>query len=76
MQCRYCHTLNGINAVKARIKGWSEEAIYHRIGSLDSPATPFMPPFSGTDAERHALAAYLASLQEEEKNLYPATASN
>jgi mono/diheme cytochrome c family protein len=76
MQCRYCHTLNGINAMKARIEGWSEEAIYHRIGSLDSPATPFMPPFSGTDAERHALAAYLASLQEEKNPLYPATASN
>ncbi|MDO9204962.1 cytochrome c [Methylotenera sp.] len=65
MQCRYCHTVNGINSVKARTKGMSEEAIYHRIGSLNSPATPFMPPFTGTDDERKALAAYLASLAEQ-----------
>lgn len=62
MQCRYCHTVNGINAIKTRVKGMDEAAIYYRIGSLNSPATPFMPPFTGTDAERHALAAYLASL--------------
>ena len=62
MECRYCHTVDGVNAIKARVKGWDEAAIYHRIGSLNSPATPFMPPFAGTDDERHALAAYLASL--------------
>jgi hypothetical protein len=45
-----------------RTIGMSEEAIYIRIGSLNSPATPFMPPFTGTDAERKALAAFLASL--------------
>ncbi|NOU25606.1 MAG: cytochrome c [Methylotenera sp.] len=67
MQCRYCHTTNGINSVKARTAGLSEEAIYIRIGSLNSPATPFMPPFTGTDAERKALAAYLASLATHDK---------
>jgi hypothetical protein len=74
MQCRYCHTINGVNAIKERIKGWNEEAIYHRIGSLDSPATPFMPPFAGTDDERRALAAYLASLEERNNTLSPVTA--
>jgi len=62
MQCRYCHTVSGINSIKARVQGLDEAAIYHRIGALNSAATPFMPPFTGTDAERHALAAYLASL--------------
>jgi hypothetical protein len=62
MQCRYCHTVNGVNAISARVKGWDEKAIYARIGSLNSPATPFMPPFTGTDDERQALAAYLATL--------------
>lgn len=62
MQCRYCHTIDGVNSIKARIAGWDENTIYHRIGSLNSPVTPFMPPFTGTDAERRALAAYLASL--------------
>jgi len=65
MQCRYCHTVNGINSMKARTKGLSEEAIYIRIGSLNSVVTPFMPPFTGTDAERKALAAYLASLAHD-----------
>ena len=62
MECRYCHTINGVNAMKERVKGMDESAIYHRIGSLNSPATPFMPPFAGTDEERQALAAYLATL--------------
>jgi mono/diheme cytochrome c family protein len=62
MECRYCHTIDGVNSIKARIKGWSESAIYQRIGSLNSPVTPFMPPFVGTDEERRALAAFLASL--------------
>lgn len=61
-QCRYCHTINGVNAMKDRVKGWDEQAIYHRIGQLNSPATPFMPPFAGTDEERAALAAYLVTL--------------
>lgn len=61
-QCRYCHTINGVNAIQDRVKGWDEQAIYHRIGQLNSPATPFMPPFAGTDEERAALAAYLATL--------------
>lgn len=62
MQCRYCHTINGVNAIKERVKGMDEAAIYHRIGALNSPATPFMPPFTGTDDERKALAAFLATL--------------
>jgi cytochrome bd-type quinol oxidase subunit 1 len=62
MQCRYCHTVNGINAIKDRVKGMDEQAIFHRIGALNSAATPFMPPFAGTDAERAALAAFLATL--------------
>ncbi len=64
MECRYCHTINGVNAIKDKVKSWDEAAIYARIGSLNSPATPFMPPFTGTDAERHALAAFLATLNE------------
>lgn len=64
MQCRYCHTENGINSIKARVKGLDEAAIFARIGSLNSPATPFMPPFTGTEAERHALAAFLSNLEQ------------
>jgi hypothetical protein len=61
-ECRYCHTVNGVNAIKARVKGWDEATIYHRLGQLNSASTPFMPPFAGTDEERAALAAYLVTL--------------
>jgi mono/diheme cytochrome c family protein len=68
MECRFCHTVNGINGIKARIEKLgiqgNEEAIYARLGSLNSPATPYMPPFAGNDEERHALAAYLKTLHE------------
>jgi len=67
-ECRYCHTVNGINSVKTRVKGWDEATIYHRIGQLNSPATPYMPPFAGTDEERAALAAYLVTLNADSKN--------
>lgn len=66
MQCRYCHTINGVNAMKDRVRGLDENALYHRIGALNSPATPFMPPFTGTDAERKAIAAWLATLNRDQ----------
>lgn len=69
MQCRYCHTVNGINAIKTRVRGMSEEAIFQRIGALNSPATPFMPPFTGTEQERRALAAYLSYLEQDKVEL-------
>jgi hypothetical protein len=67
LECRFCHTANGINAITARIKNMDENSIYHRIGSLNSPATPFMPPFVGTDEERRALAVYLTKLNTEHR---------
>jgi hypothetical protein len=67
-QCRYCHTVNGVNAIKDRVRGLDEAAIFHRIGQLNSPTTPFMPPFAGTDEERGALAAWLTTLNTAAKH--------
>jgi mono/diheme cytochrome c family protein len=69
MQCRYCHTINGVNSMKSRLNNLSiqgnADAIYQRIkGGLNSAATPFMPPFAGTGDEMQALAAYLATLND------------
>ena len=58
-ECKVCHTLNGINPIVDRVRGMSEDAIFARIGALNSPATPWMPPFVGTDEERRALAHFL-----------------
>lgn len=68
LECRVCHSVDGVNAITKKIKGLDETAIYYRIGTLNSPATPFMPPFVGTDEERKALAAYLASLIKEKSS--------
>lgn len=65
MQCRYCHTVNGINAITARVKGWNEETIDNRLTNLHATVTPFMPPFAGNVAERQALAAYIYDLTSQ-----------
>jgi mono/diheme cytochrome c family protein len=67
MQCRYCHTVNGINAITARVKGWNEETIDNRISALHANVTPFMPPFAGNVAERQALSAYLYDLSSQQR---------
>lgn len=67
MQCRYCHTVNGVNAITARVKGWNEETINNRIGALHATVTPFMPPFAGNAAERQALSAYLYDLSSQQR---------
>jgi mono/diheme cytochrome c family protein len=67
LECRVCQSVNGVNAITKKVKSLDENAIYHRIGALNSPATPFMPPFVGTDEERRALAAYLATLVEQKQ---------
>ncbi|MFA5216323.1 cytochrome c [Sulfuricurvum sp.] len=64
IECRACHTENGINGLKFLTKGWSEEAIRNRINNLPGGGTPYMPPFTGTEAEKDALAAYIASLNK------------
>lgn len=64
IECRACHTENGINGLKALTAGWSEAAIRNRINNLPGGGTPYMAPFVGTEAEKDALAAYLASLNK------------
>lgn len=64
IECRACHTENGINGLKFLTKGWSQEAIRNRINNLPGAGTPYMPPFVGTETEKDALAAYLATLNK------------
>lgn len=64
IECRVCHTENGINGLKALTAGWSEAAIRNRINNLPGGGTPYMPPFVGTEADKDALAAYLATLNK------------
>lgn len=65
IECRICHTDNGINGLKGLTKGWSQTAIHARLNNLPGGGTPYMPPFVGTEEEKEALAAYIHSLNKE-----------
>lgn len=61
LQCLRCHEVDGYNAVRPLIKEWNRDLIVSALDHLDL-IKPFMPPFIGTEAEKQALASYLASL--------------
>lgn len=65
IECRICHTENGINGLKFLTKGWSQEAIKARLNNLPGGGTPYMPPFVGNEIEKDALATYVHSLNKE-----------
>jgi hypothetical protein len=61
VQCASCHTVDGYNSIRFAVKGWSWSMIDYQLVHLDS-LKGFMPAFVGTEAERQALGAWLASL--------------
>lgn len=61
LQCMACHTVDGYNGVRALVRGWTPEFTEFQLRHLNR-LKGFMPPFAGTDEERRALAAWLASL--------------
>jgi mono/diheme cytochrome c family protein len=56
--CTTCHTIGGLNSIRDRLQGRTEESIYVIIGHANELA-PFMPPLIVSDAERRVLAHYL-----------------
>jgi cytochrome bd-type quinol oxidase subunit 1 len=60
-ECRSCHTVDGYNGIRLMVKGWREDFIDYQLQHL-SELKGFMPPFIGTEAERRALARWLAHL--------------
>lgn len=63
VECMSCHPTDGYNAIRPLVRGWDQEMITLQLTHLDR-LKGFMPPFLGTAAERDALAAYLAGLNE------------
>ncbi len=61
LECEPCHAVVGYNGIKDLVRGWNEEFTFEQLEHLDI-LKGFMPPFAGTEAERRALASYLASL--------------
>lgn len=64
VQCASCHTVDGYNSIRFAVKGWSREMIDYQLLHL-SELKGFMPPFMGTEPERHALAAWLLTLNPQ-----------
>jgi mono/diheme cytochrome c family protein len=60
-ECRSCHTIDGYNGIRVLVKGWREDFIDYQLQHLNE-LKGFMPPFLGTEAERTALARWLAQL--------------
>jgi mono/diheme cytochrome c family protein len=63
--CSSCHTVDGYNAIRPLVKDWPQDFIHQQLGQLEV-LKPYMPPFLGNAAEQDALAAWLATLGNEE----------
>ncbi len=66
LQCASCHTIEGYNGIKPLIYGWDERMIDNALLRLHRLRGSVMPPFVGTDAERKALAKWLAEIAKAE----------
>jgi mono/diheme cytochrome c family protein len=66
--CSACHTIGGINDIRTRVKNRSEDGIFVYLSHI-SEMVPFMPPFSGTEAERRILARFLYRLAQDRIHL-------
>lgn len=64
VECQSCHTADSYRGVKRylTLRQWDEDRTRAMVTGLDLMHNGVMPPFAGTDAERTALAAFLASL--------------
>lgn len=62
LQCSSCHTVNGYLAIEPLVRNTSVTALQGTIRRLDSWRHRRMPPFTGTDDDRQALATYLAGI--------------
>jgi len=70
VECQSCHTTDAYRGVGryVALRQWDETKIQAMVGSLDVMHNGVMPPFAGTDAEREALAVFLATLEPAPAN--------
>lgn len=59
--CAACHSAESDWPIASRIANRSEDELHAILGELPQ-RNEMMPPFEGTEAERHELARYLATL--------------
>ncbi len=65
VECASCHSTDSYRGLKHYIalRQWDQDRIQAMLATLDVMHNGAMPPFAGTDSERAALAAFLASIQ-------------
>ena len=68
--CSSCHTMGGINDIRARLRGRTEDGILVILKHTHE-MVPFMPPFSGTADERRTLARFFSQLSNKKIGLKP-----
>jgi cytochrome bd-type quinol oxidase subunit 1 len=66
--CSACHTIDGLNDIRSRVKNRSEDGIFVYLSHIGE-MVPFMPPFSGTQDERRILARFLYRLAQDRIDL-------
>jgi mono/diheme cytochrome c family protein len=64
--CTTCHTIGGLNDIRDRVRGRSEDGIAAIIEHTHE-MVPWMPPFSGSDRERMVMASYIYRLAQRQK---------
>jgi len=63
--CSVCHTIGGINDIRDRVRGRTEDGILVILKHAHE-MVPFMPPCSGTEDERRVLATFFYQLSNKE----------
>ncbi len=61
--CSVCHTIGGINDIAKKVDGRTVDGLFVILAHTHE-MIPFMPPFSGTEDERRALAGFLYGLSK------------
>lgn len=59
IECSTCHTYSGINGITKKTTILQDQDLIENFLKTYKRSHPYMPPFTGTDEERTALAAYL-----------------
>lgn len=65
MECSTCHTYTGINGITKKTNILQNKDLINNFLKTYKRSHPYMPPFTGTEEEREALAAYLNKIVGE-----------
>ncbi|MFZ5515004.1 MAG: c-type cytochrome [Candidatus Zhuqueibacterota bacterium] len=65
VECSTCHTYTGVNGITKKTNILQSQELNENFLKTYKRSHPYMPPFTGTDEERVALAAYLDKIVKQ-----------